>query len=128
LVEANGSLRGGTHVEPAESERADHRSGHRLARGQRGARSERRVRFTLRQREIGHLHGDSVAHFAFPKKVWVDLKEQGRIEDHRVFRGRPGLAARRIETESDVDDVIALLRLNYDRLLAREREPVDTAA
>lgn len=84
--------------------------------------------FTLRQRDIGHLHGDSVAHFAFPKKVWVDLKEQGRIEDHRVFRGRPGLAARRIETESDVDDVIALLRLNYDRLLAREREPVDTAA
>ena len=56
---------------------------------QRGARSERRVRFTLRQREIGHLHGDSVAHFAFPKKVWVDLKEQGRIEDPASFGGGP---------------------------------------
>jgi hypothetical protein len=45
--------------------------------------------FTLRQREIGHLHGDSVAHFAFPKKVWVDLKEQGRIEDPASFGGGP---------------------------------------
>jgi hypothetical protein len=84
--------------------------------------------FTLRGREIGHLHGDHAAHFRFPKKVWVDLKEQGRIEDHPVFPGRQGLGARRIESESDVDDVIALLRLNYDRLVARERERTDTAA
>jgi hypothetical protein len=84
--------------------------------------------FTLRGREIGHLHGDHAAHFRFPKKVWVDLKEQGRIEDHPVFPGRQGLGARRIESESDVDDVIALLRLNYDRLVARERERVDAAA
>ena len=84
--------------------------------------------FVVGGREIGHLHGDQAAHFAFPKKVWVDLKEQGRIDDHPVFPGRQGLGARRIETESDVDDVIELLRLNYDRLLAREREPVDTAA
>jgi hypothetical protein len=84
--------------------------------------------FTLGGREIGHLHGDRAAHFGFPKKVWVDLKEQGRIEDHPVFPGRQGLGARRIESESDVDDVIALLRLNYDRLVARERERIDTAA
>lgn len=91
-----------------------------------GRRGE--LAFTLRGREIGHLHGDHAAHFAFPKKVWVDLKEQGRIEDHPVFPGRQGLGARRIESESDVDDVIALLRLNYDRLVARERERIDTAA
>ena len=91
-----------------------------------GRRGE--LAFTLRGREIGHLHGDHAAHFAFPKKVWVDLKEQGRIEDHPVFPGRQGLGARRIESESDVDDVILLLRLNYDRLVARERERIDTAA
>jgi hypothetical protein len=84
--------------------------------------------FTLRGREIGHLHGDHAAHFGFPKKIWVDLKEQGRIEDHPVFPARQGPGARRIESESDVDDVIALLRLNYDRLVARERERTDTAA
>jgi hypothetical protein len=84
--------------------------------------------FSVGGREIGHLHGDHAAHFAFPKSVWVQLKEQGRIEDHPVFPGRQGLGARRIETESDVDDVIALLRVNYDRLVARERERIDTAA
>jgi len=84
--------------------------------------------FTLRGRELGHLHGDHAAHFRFPKKVWIDLKEQGRIGDHPVFPGRQGLGARRIESESDVDDVIALLRLNYDRLVAREHERIDTAA
>src|SRR5262245_51132282 len=84
--------------------------------------------FTLGGWEIGHLHGDHAAHFAFPKKVWAGLKEQGRIEDHPVFPGKPGLGARRIESESDVEDVIALLRLNYERLIAREREPVDAAA
>jgi hypothetical protein len=84
--------------------------------------------FTVGGREIGHLHGDHAAHFAFPKKVWVDLKAQGRIEDHPVFPGRQGLGARRIQTESDVREVIALLRLNYERVITREREPVGAAA
>jgi hypothetical protein len=81
-----------------------------------------------RRGEIGHLHGDHAAHFAFPKDIWADLKETGRIEDHPVFPGKAGLGARRIETENDVLDVIALLRLNYDRAVARDGEPVDAAA
>jgi luciferase-like monooxygenase len=84
--------------------------------------------FIVGGREIGHLHGDHAAHFALPKKLWIDLKEQGRIEDHPVFPGRQGLGARTIESESDVDEVIALLRLNYDRLVAREHGHVDAAA
>jgi hypothetical protein len=36
-----------------------------------------------------------------------------------VFPGRVGPAARRIEDDADVRDVIALMRLNYDRLVAR---------
>jgi hypothetical protein len=69
--------------------------------------------------EIGHLHGDHAAHFAFPRRVWTELKAEGRIEDHPVFPGRPGLGARRIESAADIGDVIALLRLNYDRVAAR---------
>ncbi|MGI8411778.1 MAG: luciferase family protein [Solirubrobacteraceae bacterium] len=71
--------------------------------------------FKLRRREIGHLHGDHAAHFSFPKAVWHALRDEGRIVDHPVFPGKVGPAARRIEDESDVRDVIALLRLNYDR-------------
>jgi hypothetical protein len=72
--------------------------------------------FAVGRRSIGHLHGDHAAHFGFPKSVWADLRDQGRIVDHPVFPGKQGPAARRIETEADVDDVIALLRLNYDRM------------
>ena len=68
------------------------------------------------RREIGHLHGDRAAHFGFPKDVWADLREQGRIVPHPVFPDSPGMAARAIEGEDDVRDVIALMRLNYDRI------------
>ena len=71
--------------------------------------------FKVGRREIGHLHGDHAAHFFFPKDVWADLVVQGRIVEHPVFPGRQGPGARRIETDSDVDDVIVLMRLNYDR-------------
>jgi hypothetical protein len=72
--------------------------------------------FRIGRRELGHLHGDRAAHFSFPKQVWAELFEAGRIVHHPVFPGREGPAARRIDDESDVRDVIALLRLNYERL------------
>jgi hypothetical protein len=75
--------------------------------------------FKVGGREIGHLHGDHAAHFGFPKDVWAELFEQGRIVEHPVFPGKIGPAARRIAGQADVDDVIALLRLNYDRVVAR---------
>lgn len=43
--------------------------------------------------------------------------------DHPVFPGKPGPAARRIETDDDVRDVIALLRTNYDRVVERYGVP-----
>ena len=87
----------------------------------RGAGPGRRGEFAFRlgRREIGHLHGDHAAHVGFPKEVWKELFEQGRIVYHPVFPGKPGYAARRIENEADVRDVIELLRLNYDRAVAR---------
>ncbi len=77
----------------------------------------------LGRREIGHLHGDHAAHFSFPKRIWLELREQGRIVDHPVFPGKQGPAARRIEDDADVRDVIELLRLNYDRIVARHGLP-----
>jgi luciferase-like monooxygenase len=79
--------------------------------------------FKLGRREIGHLHGDRAAHFSFTKDVWAALREEGRIVDHPVFPGKVGPAARRIENEADVRDVITLMRLNYDRAVARQNEP-----
>ena len=84
--------------------------------------------FRLGRREIGHLHGDHAAHFSFPKDVWADLMEQGRIVPHPVFPDREGPAARRIEDEADVADVIALMRLNYDHVVARNGVPAQSQA
>jgi Luciferase len=85
-----------------------------------GAGPGRRGEFAFKVggREIGHLHGDHAAHFSFPKEVWGALFRQGRIDYHPVFPGKPGFGSRRIETEADVDDVIALMRLNYERVVA----------
>jgi Luciferase len=75
--------------------------------------------FKVGSREIGHLHGDRSAHFVLPKAVWSDLFAQGRIDHHPVFPDRPGFGARTIETDDDVEDVIALMRLNYERVVER---------
>ncbi len=87
--------------------------------------------FRTGRHEIGHLHGDHAAHFMFGKDLGPRLKEEGRVVDHPVFPGKPGPAARRIEDDGDVRDVIELMRLNYDRLRARgrgARAPDDGAA
>ena len=86
--------------------------------GDRGSHS-----IKLGRRELGHLHGDHVLHLGFPKAIWHELHDQGRIDYHPVFPGKPGYAARRIESDDDVRDVIALLRLNYDRAVAQHGLP-----
>ena len=72
--------------------------------------------FKVGGREIGHLHGSHAAHFFFPGEVWSALRAEGRITFHPVFPDREGPAARRIEGDDDVRDVIAMMRLNYDRI------------
>ena len=72
--------------------------------------------FKVHGREIGHLHGDHAAHFFFPPEVWTKLRAEGRVVEHPVFPGRVGPAARRIADEDDVQDVIRMMRLNYERI------------
>jgi hypothetical protein len=74
--------------------------------------------FKVGRREIGHLHGDHAAHFSFPKSQWHELRDTGRVEHHPVFPDKAGPAARRIETDEDVQDVIELFRMRYERLIA----------
>jgi hypothetical protein len=83
--------------------------------------------FRVGRREIGHLHGDHAAHFGFPPKVGAELREQGRVGPHPVAPHKPAWAARRIETDDDVRDVIALMRMNYDRVVARYGLPAEVA-
>ena len=82
--------------------------------------------FQLGRREIGHLHGDHAAHFSFPKAIGLQLREEGRVGPHPVFPDKPAMASRRIEGDGDVRAVIELLRMNYDRIVARYGLPDGT--
>ncbi len=84
--------------------------------------------FKVGRREIGHLHGDRAAHFFFPKELWTELFEAGRITYHPVFPESIGPAARRIGGDDDVRDVIELMRLNYERAIARHGLPDEVPA
>jgi hypothetical protein len=81
--------------------------------------------FKLGPRQLGHLHGDHAAHLSFPKDVWQRLYEEGRIDYHPVFPGKPGHASRRIESDDDVRDVIAMLRMSYERVVERFGLPAE---
>ena len=91
-----------------------------------GSRGE--FAFKLGHRELGHLHGDRAAHLFFPKDVWRALSAEGRIVPHPVFPDREGPAARAIRSDDDVDDVIAMMRGNYDRIVERHGLPEEVAA
>jgi Family of unknown function (DUF5519) len=85
----------------------------------------RRGEFSFRvgRREIGHLHGDRVLHIGYPKDVWQELFDAGRIGYHPVFPGKPGFGSRALATDADVEDAIALIRINYERAVARQGAP-----
>jgi hypothetical protein len=72
--------------------------------------------FRVGRKEIGHLHGDRVAHFGFPKEVGERLHAEGRLGPHPVAPQKAAWGARQLATEEDVQDVIAMMRLNYDRV------------
>jgi Family of unknown function (DUF5519) len=75
--------------------------------------------FRVQGHEVGHLHGDHAAHFAFGRDLGESLRERDMVVDHPVFPGKSAMAARRIDSQKDVDEVIELMRINYDRIVAR---------
>ncbi len=78
------------------------------------------VEFRLGKVELGHLHGDRLADLPFPTKLRNELVQEGRALPHHVLPSS-GWVSRSIRDTSDVDEVIALFRLNYDRLTARRK-------
>jgi hypothetical protein len=65
--------------------------------------------------------------FSFPKAVWTELYASGRIVHHPVFPDKEGPAARRIAKDEDVREMIALMRLDYERWTAAGSCPAATA-
>jgi hypothetical protein len=81
------------------------------------------VEFRLGRIELGHLHGDRFADLPFPKKVRDELIAAGRASVHQPLPNS-GWVRKWIGDEGDVQDVIELFRMNYERVTKRRaRDP-----
>jgi Luciferase len=75
------------------------------------------VEFRFGRRELGHLHGDSHADIAFPRKVRDELVASGRALPHRAIPDS-GWISVPIDSEDGVERAIELFRMAYDRARA----------
>jgi hypothetical protein len=77
------------------------------------------IRFAVGKRELGHLHGDRLADFPFTRAIRDELIAAGRVRRHTPLPDS-GWASRDIVDEADVQDVIALMRMQYERAVAKQ--------
>jgi hypothetical protein len=68
--------------------------------------------------ELGHLHGATVAHLPFPRRLRDSLIASGHVTPHPMFP-KSGWVERRITGPDDLVKVIDLFRMNYDRARSR---------
>ena len=64
---------------------------------------------------MGHLHGDSIADLKFPAKVSKKLVKERYVSQHHVIP-KSAWVSHEIRDNKDVEKVIELFRLQYDRL------------
>ena len=71
------------------------------------------VEFRLGKRELGHRLAD----LPFPRRIRDELVAAGRARPHHVLP-ESGWVSRTIAGPEDVDEVVALFRLSYERAAA----------
>jgi hypothetical protein len=70
--------------------------------------------FRFGHRELGHLHGNRLADLPFPLLIRDELVAAGRAQAHHIHR-ESGWVSYPIRDRSDVERVVDLFRLNYER-------------
>ncbi len=73
------------------------------------------IEFQLNGHELGHLHGSRQADLPFPVRVRQELVASGKAQPHHILP-ETGWVTCYIHGAEDVPAVIALFRLNYERL------------
>lgn len=71
------------------------------------------IEFRLGRRELGHLHG-TIADLPFPRRIRDELIAHGRARPHHVLPDS-GWVTVPMRTTTEIDNVIALFRQNYER-------------
>ncbi|HWE08459.1 MAG TPA: luciferase family protein, partial [Solirubrobacteraceae bacterium] len=75
------------------------------------------IAICLNRRELGHLHGDRSADLPLERALRDRLVSSGAAQEHR-WRPNSGWVTIPLDRERDVFEVIALLRINYERARA----------
>lgn len=73
--------------------------------------------FRVQNHEIGHLHSSRLADLPFPRRVRDELIAAGRAVPHHVMPDT-GWVSYYIQGSDDAQAVLALFRLNYERITA----------
>jgi len=68
--------------------------------------------FHLGRRELGHLHGETVADLPFPPHVRDELVASGRVSPGHGDADR--WVSRRVHGPEDVEQIVALFALSYE--------------
>ena len=72
------------------------------------------VEFRVGRRELGHLHGSRLADLPFPTRVRERLVAEGKAQPHDILP-ESGWVSVPIRTDDDVQRVVELFRMNYER-------------
>ena len=72
------------------------------------------VEFRVGRRELGHLHGSRLADLPFPVRVRERLVAEGKAQPHHILP-ESGWVSVPIRTDDDVQRVVELFRMNYER-------------
>ena len=72
------------------------------------------IEFRLGGRELGHLHGERWADLRSSRASATCSSRPGRAQPHHVLP-ETGWVSRQIRSDEDVDEVIELFRLSYER-------------
>src|SRR5438067_13801444 len=75
------------------------------------------VEYRYGRKEMGHVHGDRLADLPLPRKVHDEVIAGGRAAPHHVLPDTGWVSCWMGDPE-DVENVIALLRLQYERYRA----------
>jgi hypothetical protein len=80
------------------------------------------IEFRVNKREMGHIHGESVADLPFPMKIRNDLVNSGRVSPHHVLP-KSGWVSYWIDQdigqEHEVSAVLELFKMRYEQLKPR---------
>ena len=77
------------------------------------------LRFTLGRRELGHVHGDSVADLPLRPERKAELVAAGEARPHRWTPPESGWVSIDLEGDADVERAIELMRASYERAASR---------